>query len=189
MDALEALHNRVSIGGLADPAPSQTQRDNIFRAALRAADHGNLRPWRFLVVEGEARNCLGQIYVQASESGESGEPLSDAQKERTQNMPLRAPLVLVAITRLQEHPKVPFEEQRMSTAGAVQAMLTAAFAEGVGAYWRTGPLAENRGVAKGLGLAENEEISGFIYMGTPQKAPRPAPELPVSEYFADWNGE
>ncbi|WP_226702407.1 nitroreductase family protein [Microbulbifer elongatus] len=186
MDALEALHKRVSIGGLTEPAPDSQQRNAIFRAALRAADHGNLRPWRFLVVEGEARNRMGEIYLNASEASE---PLSEAQRERTLAMPLRAPLIVVAITRLQEHPKVPFEEQRMSTAGAVQAMLTAAFAQGVGAYWRTGALAENRTVAKALGLAENEEISGFIYMGTPQKPPRPAPELSVDDFFADWTGE
>lgn len=186
MDALKALHNRVSIGGLTEPAPDSQQRDAIFRAALRAADHGNLRPWRFLVVEGEARARMGEIYLNASETDE---PLSEAQRERTLAMPLRAPLVLVAITRLQEHPKVPQNEQRMSTAGAVQAMLTAAFAEGVGAYWRTGALAENRVVAKALGLAENEEISGFIYMGTPKKPPRPAPDLAVEDFFADWTGE
>lgn len=190
MDALDALHNRVSIGVLTDPAPSRAQRDNIFRAALRAADHGNLRPWRFLVVEGVARNRLGEIYLKASERSEEGEePLSDAQRERYRAMPLRAPLILIAITCLQEHPKVPLNEQRMSTAGAVQAVLIAAFAEGVGAYWRTGELAENRQVARALGLADNEEISGFIYMGTPQKAPRPAPELAVSDFFADWQGE
>lgn len=187
MDALTALHNRVSIGVLADPAPTPAQRDNIFRAALRAADHGNLRPWRFLVVEGEARDRLGEIYLRASEE-EAPESLPEAQRERTLSMPLRAPLIVVAVTCLQEHPKVPFNEQRMSTAGAVQAMLTAAFAEGVGAYWRTGPLAENRHVAQALGLADNEEISGFIYMGTPQKAPRPAPALAVEDYFSDWKG-
>ncbi|WGL17455.1 nitroreductase family protein [Microbulbifer bruguierae] len=185
MDALQALHNRVSVGVLTEPAPDATQRDNIFRAALRAADHGNLRPWRFLVVEGEARNRLGEIYLSASDADGS---LPQAQRERFLAMPLRAPLIVVAITRLEEHPKVPFAEQRMSTAGAVQAMLTAAFAEGVGAYWRTGELAENRLVASALGLADNEEISGFIYMGTPQKAPRPAPELAVADFFADWQG-
>ncbi|MCA0893862.1 nitroreductase family protein [Microbulbifer agarilyticus] len=186
MDALDALHNRVSIGLLTEPAPNAGQRQSIFRAALRAADHGNLRPWRFLMVEGPARARLGEIYLEATENKEV---LSEAQQERILAMPLRAPLVIVAITQLQEHPKVPLNEQRMSTAGAVQAMLTAAFAENVGAYWRTGALAENRLVARALGLADNEEISGFIYMGTPAKPPRSAPDLAVEDFFADWAGE
>ena len=187
MDALAALHNRVSSGLLTDPAPSAEQRRNIFRAALRAADHGNLRPWRFLTIEGEARKQLGEIYLRAAEE-DASEPLTEAQRERTLVMPLRAPLVIVAITRLQEHPKVPELEQHMSTAGAVQAMLTAAFAEGVGAYWRTGALAYNRTVAEGLGLAENERVDGFIYCGTPQKAPRQAPDLAVADFFSEWSG-
>jgi len=187
MDALAALHNRVSVGVLTDPPPNPGQRENIFRAALRAADHGNLRPWRFLTVEGEARQRLGEIFLRASEA--DGDPLSPAQREKTLNMPLRAPLLVIAITHLQEHPKVPAIEQRQSTAGAVQAMLTAAFAEGIGAYWRTGPLASNALVAEALGLAENEHIEGFIYMGTPQRPARPAPELDVADFFSEWSGD
>ncbi|WP_193165304.1 nitroreductase family protein [Microbulbifer hainanensis] len=186
MDALTALHNRVSCGLLTDPAPSAQQRQDIFRAALRAADHGCLRPWRFLVIEGEARNRLGEIFLRAA-GRDAAEPLTDAQRERTLAMPLRAPLIIVAITRLQEHPKVPHLEQHMSTAGAVQAMLTAAYAQGLGAYWRTGPLAYSPVVAEGLGLAENERIDGFIYCGTRQKGPREAPNLSPDDYFSDWD--
>lgn len=186
MDALTALHERVSTGLLTEPAPSEQQRQNIFRAALRAADHGCLRPWRFLLVEGEARGRLGEILLRASEQ-DSVEPLSDKQRDKVLAMPMRAPLIIVAITRLTEHPKVPHLEQHMSTAGAVQAMLTAAFAEGVGAYWRTGPLAYSPVVAEGLGLAENERLDGFIYCGTPQKAVREAPQLDVADFFSNWN--
>lgn len=188
MDALTALHNRVSCGLLTDPAPSEQQRQNIFRAALRAADHACLRPWRFLLVEGEARHRLGEIFLQATER-DTAAPLSDAQRERALAMPLRAPLIIVAITRLQEHPKVPKLEQHMSTAGAVQAMLTAAYAQDIGAYWRTGPLAQNPLVAEGLGLEENECIDGFIYCGTRQKPVRQAPDLAVADYFTDWNAQ
>lgn len=186
MDALAALHNRASTGKLMEPAPSEQQRQNIFRAALRAADHACLRPWRFLLVEGESRNRLGEIFLRATEQ-EQGSPLAEAPRQRTLAMPLRAPLIIVVITRLQEHPKVPYLEQHMSTAGAVQAMLTAAYAEGVGVYWRTGPLASNPAVAKGLDLAENERIDGFIYCGTPEKAPRQAPDLPIDDFFSHWN--
>ncbi|MFA0811798.1 nitroreductase family protein [Microbulbifer epialgicus] len=188
MDALTALHNRVSTGKLIEPAPNERQRQNIFRAALRAADHAGLRPWRFLLVEGQERNRLGEIFLRAAEQAEAV-PQTEAQRQRTLAMPLRAPLIIVAITRLQEHPKVPYLEQHMSTAGAVQAMLTAAYAEGVGVYWRTGPLASNPVVAEGLGLAENERIDGFIYCGTPEKAPRPAPDLQPDDFFSHWGAQ
>ncbi|WP_237060613.1 nitroreductase family protein [Microbulbifer sediminum] len=187
MDALYALHHRVSVGKLTEPAPPVEQRERIFRAALRAADHGCLRPWRFLQVEGAARERLGQVFLQAMEEAEG--PLSASKREKTVAMPLRAPLIVVAITTLQDHPKVPHIEQRQSTAGAVQAMITAAFAEGVGAYWRTGPLARDPLVARKLGLAGNERIEGFIYLGTPGKPPREAPEQAVGDYFGQWIGD
>ncbi|GAA5525998.1 putative NAD(P)H nitroreductase YdjA [Microbulbifer aestuariivivens] len=185
MDALEALHNRVSVGKLTEPAPSESQRENIFRAALRAADHAGLRPWRFLQIEAEARRHLGELLLRAAET-EQGGALDEAKRDKTLAMPLRAPLVLVAITRLQSHPKVPHHEQHLSTAGAVQAMLTAAYAQGIGAYWRTGPLAYNPLVAQGLGLAGNERIDGFIYLGTPAKSPRQPPDLATSSFFSHW---
>ncbi|GMG86975.1 nitroreductase family protein [Biformimicrobium ophioploci] len=186
MDAIWALHNRVSVGQLKEPAPNAEQRQRIFRAALRAADHANLRPWRFLVVEGDARAALGEVFVQACNA--QGD-MSDFQVDRTRGLPQRAPLIVVAVTCTSEHPKVPLIEQRMSTAGAVQALLTAAFAEGVGAYWRTGDLAFNRDVHDGLGLAANEEIAGFIYMGTPKNPPREAPQLAVEDYFSSWTAK
>ena len=55
MQALDALLNRVSVPRLLEPAPTAEQREVLFAAAMRAPDHGQLRPWRFLTVEGAAR--------------------------------------------------------------------------------------------------------------------------------------
>ncbi|HCN46567.1 MAG TPA: nitroreductase, partial [Pseudomonas sp.] len=59
MEALDALLNRVSVPRLTEPAPNAAQREGLFQAALRAPDHGQLRPWRFITVEGDGRNRLG----------------------------------------------------------------------------------------------------------------------------------
>ena len=61
MQALDLLLNRVSVGRLLEPAPDAAQRELMFRAALRAPDHGQLRPWRFITVDGEARARLGDV--------------------------------------------------------------------------------------------------------------------------------
>ncbi len=170
-----------------EPAPDAQQRENIFRSALRAADHGKLRPWRYLLIEGSARQHFAQVLLHASESA-ADEALNETQQQRILAMPLRAPLIVVAITCLHKACKIPLQEQRMSTAAGVQALLTAAFAEGVGAYWRTGMLARDRQVARGLGLNTNEEISAFIYLGTPKKLPPESPPLVISDYFSTWSG-
>ena len=64
MDALDALLNRVSAPRLCEPAPDAAQRELLFRAALRAPDHGQLRPWRFLTIEGAAREKLGELFAE-----------------------------------------------------------------------------------------------------------------------------
>ena len=76
MQALDALLNRVSVPRLLDPAPTQEQRDLLFAAAMRAPDHGQLRPWRFLTVEGCAREQMGTLLAEAATTPVPSLPLS-----------------------------------------------------------------------------------------------------------------
>jgi nitroreductase len=62
MDTLTALLTRTSQGALTEPAPSADVLNNAFQAALRAPDHRLLRPWRYLVIEGEARETLRRVF-------------------------------------------------------------------------------------------------------------------------------
>lgn len=184
MDALTALTQRVSAPKLTGPAPVPAALVNLRKAALRAADHGNLRPYRFLEVRGESLAALGQLFLQSALA--LSPQLNEAQQQRLRSMPERAPLIWIAIARLQAHPKVPEVEQLLSAGCAVQNILNAAFAQGIGAYWRTGELAYNAGVARGLGLSENEQIVGFIYLGQPETPARQAPVADVASYFHHW---
>lgn len=184
MDALDLLINRVSVPRLAEPAPTPAQLDTMFRAALRAPDHGQLRPWRFLTVEGEARQQLGELFVTALKARDAAAPDDALQKAR--KMPLRAPLLVVVIARLQQHPKVPASEQLLAVACAAHGLLLAAHAQGVGAVWRTGELSHDRRVADGLGLAADEHLLGFIYLGTPEGNLRRPPELDPQAFVSRW---
>lgn len=181
MEALSALQQRVSSPKLCDPAPSAEQRQAIFQAALRAADHANLRPWRFIVVEGDARHALGALFLGVALS--KTPELDEAQRAKILSKPLRAPLILVAVAPYAEHSKVPELELHLSCGAAVQNILNAAFALGVGAYWRTGSMAFSRQVNEGLGLATKDQIVGFIYMGTPDGRTKPVPTLNVDDFF------
>lgn len=186
MQALDALLNRVSVPRLLEPAPSAAQRDVLFAAAMRAPDHGQLRPWRFLTVEGAAREQLGSLLAQACRLQDPQAP--QAMLDKAQAGPLRAPLVVVVIARLQEHFKVPKSEQRLAAACAAHGILLAAYAQGIGAVWRTGELSYSPHVAKGLGLSEGEEVIGLLYLGTPQNPPRVAAKEDLSTFVSAWPG-
>jgi nitroreductase len=181
MDALDALLNRVSAPRLTEPAPDQLQRQVLFRAALRAPDHGQMRPWRFLTVEGRDRNQLGELFASALGADATPEALAKALA-----MPLRAPLLVVVIARVEENPKVPAQEQVLAAGCAAHGILLAAHAQGIGAVWRTGDLSYNARVAKGLGLASNEQIIAFLYLGTPERELRTPQDLAIDDFVTAW---
>ena len=131
MNLLQALQSRTSSPRLVAPGPTDEQLENLFRAAFRAADHGLLRPWRFLVIRGEARDRLGDLFVEAAKKAQ--QDLSEVQLEKIRNKPMRAPVLVVTVSSLQDHPKVPEFEQDLSAAAATQNMLLAAFAQQLGA--------------------------------------------------------
>ena len=187
MQALDVLLNLVSGPRLIEPAPTQAQREVLFAAAMRAPDHGHLQPWRFLTVEGAAREQMGELLAEAAKL-QDAEVAEAAIEDKARNGPLRAPLVVV-IARLQDHVKYPKSEQLLAAGCAAHGILLAAYAQGIGAVWRTGDLAYSSHVAKGLGLAEGEEVIAFLYLGTPQKEPRVAEKVDLAEFVSAWPGK
>lgn len=180
MDALDALLNRTASPRLIEPAPSAEEMESVYKAALRAPDHGMMRPWRFLIVEGEARNKLGELFVECME------PEEEARRTKLLNAPLRAPLIVIAVTEFKDNPKVPPVEQIGSTAAAVQNMSVAIHALGYSSIWRTGPVAFEPKLKVGLGLKAEDEIVAYLYIGTPTLKDRPVPENKIEDYFETW---
>lgn len=185
MEALDALLNRVSVPRLYDPAPNAEQRQLMFRAALRAPDHGQLRPWRFLTIEGAAREQLGELFAQAVATHGNTKP-EMLTKART--MPLRAPLLVAVIASPKTHFKVPESEQILSAGCAAHSIVLAAYALGLGAIWRSGDLSHDPIVKAGLGVTPQEQIIGFIYLGTIEGERRTPPELDPASFVSAWRG-
>jgi nitroreductase len=184
MNALEALHTRTSCSRLTQPAPTSTQLDNIYKAAMRAADHALLMPWRFLCIRGASLDKLGDLFVSAAIGADPA--LSEAKLASIRLKPHRAPLIIVVVAKHQDHPKVPAIEMDLSAAAAMQNMLLAAHAQDLGGMWRTGSMAYSKAVKKGLGLADNENITGFLYLGSRSIPPRKLNRPLLTDYFVDW---
>lgn len=184
MDILEALITRTSQGALTEPVPSHDVLKQAFQAALRAPDHRMLRPWRYLVIQGEARQRLGECFLQA---GLQDNPqLSDVEQQRLLKMPSRAPMIIVAITSFKQDAKVPMVEQTLSTGAAVQNLLLALHAQGFASMWRTGWVTEHATIKQALQLQDNETIAGFIYVGTPATSTKQPNLLNVDDFVSDW---
>jgi nitroreductase len=186
MSSIDTLLTRKSHGKLVHPAPSKEQMTRLFKLALRAPDHALLKPWRFLVFEGESLVKLGELMVEASLKTDS--ELSAEKLEKIANKPLRAPMVVISIVCYKEHPKVPKIEQVLSSGASVQNLLLAAHLEGIGVKWRTGSLAFNRHLMDNLGLQANEQITGFIYLGQ-EEGRKATLKHPDQSEFVSWYSE
>ncbi|CAK4067186.1 NAD(P)H nitroreductase [Vibrio sp. 16] len=178
MDALELLLNRRSIAKLSAPAPEGRALENIIRAGLRAPDHAGLTPWRFVISQGSGLNKLSDILVKAAVEDKS----DDTVIEKVKNAPFRAPMVITVIAKVTEHEKVPAFEQHLSAGCAVQAMQMAAVAQGFQAFWRSGKWMFHSAVHKAFGLEGEDEIVGFLYLGTPGCTPMKVPERDLSKF-------
>ncbi len=183
MEALEAIQTRNSAPRLKGSVSEQATAE-ILKAGLRAPDHAQLRPWRILVIEGPARERLGDLFAQArltTNPDESTEALAKLRRK-----PLRAPLIFVVAARVTEHPGVPEVEQILSAGAVAQNMLIAAHALGYGAMWRTGEMTYHKVVMEGLGLAANEKIVGFLYVGQVDGKQKSLPGMDLGDFVTRW---
>lgn len=183
-EILRFLQQRNSSPRLVEPAPDAAQLSEMLRAAVRAPDHAWLRPWRFLEVRGERREAFGELLEQCLLK--RNPQADEAARTRARNAPLRAPLLVVVVARLSEHPKVPHVEQRLSAGCAAHGLLLAAEALGFAGIWRTGDPAFDREVMDGLGLGAQEEITGFLYLGSRDGQAKPLPQLEPEEFVSTW---
>lgn len=180
-EMLMVMRGRRSRASLTAPAPGRDELHELLLAACAAPDHARLRPWRFIVVEDTALTTLGDAFAAAHAEREPH--ASAAELDRTRSKPLRAPMIVVVVASPREHPKVPAWEQRAAAACVAHGLTLAAHARGYGAMWRSGWFGDEPKVRAHLGLLDTEDVTGWIYLGTPvgpDPAPRAETEPPVT---------
>ena len=155
-------HCSIPAKQLTDPAPSELELKSILQAAMSAPDHGQLRPFRFLIIRGDARQQLSQVFEQAARLRGADEATVLKQLQK----PLRAPVIIVVIARITHNPAIPDIEQLLSAAVAAQHIQLACRALNYGSIWVTGENSYDLNVYEALGLNVHERVIGFIYTGS-----------------------
>jgi len=167
MNAIETILSRKSIPLMEDPKPNKSQLKKIYKAGLRAPDHGGLNPWKFIEVSGKDRLKLGKKFVNVTKKvkkNPSKELLS-----KVKNAPLRAPLIIITIANIKKDKPIPEIEQILSAGAAAQNMMLACSAMGFYSIWRTGHLAFNEYINKSLKLKKSDVVIGYLYIGSSSK--------------------
>ena len=180
---LTGIERRRSVRHVAaDPEPTRAQVERLLAVANMAPNHHLTQPWRFWVLRGRALTELGEMMAVAA--GED-----DQARERARVKPLRAPLLIAVGIKAPEPRAVPIEDV-LATGAAVENLLLAATALGLGAMWRTGKEAYDPEVKRFFGLSAEEHLAGWIYLGLPaEREPeeRPRVRRPVEE-LTEWRG-
>jgi nitroreductase len=185
--ALLAARRSVKPDKLKPPGPSPSEIETILTIASRVPDHKKLTPWRFIVLEGDARAQLGQIIAEAC-IAEEKEPPSEVRLTMERGRLTRAPLVIAVVSRVVEHRGAPEWEQILSAGASCFNLCLAANAMGYGTSWITEWIAYSDRIRAALGLADNERIAGFIYIGTPAERPEERARPDLAAIVSRWRG-
>ena len=181
MDALENILNRVSARELAEPHPTESEMEKVYKAALRAPDHAWLRPSSFIEVKGDGLKKLSNIFLEYAKNQTN---ITDQIIQKYKNAPFRAPMIIILVNTFKEHPKVPAIEQKLSTATAAQNIMLALNTMNYSSIWRTGKLAFNKEIQTKLNLSEDQEILGYLYIGTSIGENKKIPNLDIDDFVS-----
>ncbi len=164
MDAIEAVEKRSSALKLGAPGPTPPHLEQILRAGARAPDHGRLAPWRFIVIEGDARHKFGDAMARCHKRN-APDASADALTREAEKA-FRAPTIIAVGAKVTSGGKIPEIEQVLAAGAAAQNMFLVARALGYGVMWKTGAPAYDPEIKALLGLAPADHIVAFLYIGT-----------------------
>jgi nitroreductase len=186
MDALDLMLGRESALKLEAPGPSAADLDRMFASAVRAPDHGRLRPWHFVVIGEDQRAAFGSVMAESLRRRDPS--ASDAELQRERDKAFRSPVIVLVAAKVKRGHKIPEIEQIASAAAAAQTIMLAAPALGYGAVWKTGAPAYDPAVKTALGLDPADDIIGFLYIGTRAGGSSPVPRPEAKDFVTTWAG-
>jgi len=157
----------IPAADLVAPGPDKQQLEAILQSAMSAPDHGNLTPYRFLIIEGDARHALSDVFAEAARKRQ----LDDSAIEKQRQKPLRSPMIIAVVAQITDNPLIPEIEQLLSAGCAAQHIQLASRQLGFGSIWLTGDNCYDHHIYQALGLSIDERMVGFIYIGTPKAVP------------------
>lgn len=185
---LKTLLSRHSVKFVQTPGPDESQLDQILQAAMRAPDHGAVRPWRFALARGADAAALVDIAVRVGLAEDK--PLPEHKVANARKWLANVPLVILLACRPDPNGRIRPEESRLSVAAAVMNMLNAAHALGFHGFWSTGLGTYLDGMGEALGFDPlDEQFMGYLAIGTPIDAPAPVQRPDYRAFVREWRAD
>ncbi|NLU98102.1 nitroreductase [Marinomonas sp. UCMA 3892] len=184
MDAIDALMTRRSYsrGSLLQPAPNRAELAQILQAAMTVPDHGNLKPWRFVVIQGQGmkdlEGLLRTIY--------DGEVENEEYFQRFIEEIINTPMMICVYSAINQDTSVSVLDQQLAGAAACEHILLAAHAMGFGGIWHSQETDD--ALRQMLQMGEEDQVLGVISLGTPKRTSL-AKRKSFVDYTFEWNQE
>lgn len=160
---IDVILARRSVVRLVDPGPTASELRMVLEAAMTVPDHGRLQPWRFAVVEGNARQRFAAALRQAAVEHQPG--IAEARLAKIHGKAYAAPLSIAVVFSPQADKGVPIWEQQASACCTGYAMGLAAHALGLGAVWKSVPFLEAAALRAYFQLDATEQLLGWVHIG------------------------
>ena len=184
MDAIDALMTRRSYsrGSLLQPAPNRAELAQILQTAMTVPDHGNLKPWRFVVIQGQGmkdlEGLLRSIY--------DGEVENEEYFQRFIEEIINTPMMICVYSTINQDTSVSVLDQQLAGAAACEHILLAAHAMGFGGIWHSQETDD--ALRQMLQMGEEDQVLGVISLGTPKRTSL-AKRKSFVDYTFEWNQE
>lgn len=165
------LAQRRSAAILNEPKPGSADLEKILAVAGTVPDHGSLKPYRFVVVEGEGRDRFGEALLNAADENR-GSPLDESARPKIKAKAFAAPLQVLIIFSPVASPKIPDWEQMAAASCTGYAIGLAANSLGFGAVWKSFAYDPGTKMKSLLKLEGQEKLLGWVNIGTEKERDR-----------------
>jgi nitroreductase len=190
MNTLEAIAARRSIRKFQEtPVPEEVLRQ-ILQAGIQAPSGKNRQPWRFVVVQGDARAEMARVMREGIANLE-GQGIETGSAKWSVKIMERAPVTVFVFNPYTEYaqPLDDIGKQMMnvvdvqSAGAAIQNMLLAATDLGLGSLWICDVFSAYVELCEWLG--ETHQMIAAVALGYPDEAPGARPRKGVDE-VTEW---
>jgi coenzyme F420-0:L-glutamate ligase / coenzyme F420-1:gamma-L-glutamate ligase len=202
-DLFDVIQQRRSIRKYRQQSVPEKVLIDILSAAGWAPSAHNAQPYGFILLENaklrrELAEAMAEVWVSdLTQDGQTVEP--DKLKERVERFANAPTLILACIIPIEGLPNYPDERRQrslhdlavQSLGAAIENLLLAAYAKGVGACWIAAPCFCKENVKQQLELPKDVEPQAFVMLGYPLETPVAPKKKTLDQfYFKDkWSRE
>jgi nitroreductase len=168
----DAITARRTIKKFTDRPVTRDEIEALLEAAVQAPNHRMSQPWRFHVLGPDARAAygmaLGERKARRMEDAEAGRAVRDKVAAEHRDLPL-----MIGVAMVQAEAPDVREEDYAATMMAVQNLMLAAVARGLGTHIKTGAIMDDPAARAAAGIRDGERLVAVINVGTPAEIPAP----------------